>query len=281
MGAVPRNPCPFHRCRGHLDTWLLVWALPRLWGIRRLSKWPAPHTRPHLLEPPHRVHPRSHLGPNPRNLHELAVTDPTTAVEIPPLVCRWDCEHPRPIEFLDGDVRGQFCPLCGLQRRPGEDWDAPSDPLMDDKVDEMESLLERVLELALDLDAWSGGDEIHNGSDGRRMLMAIRGKLGLPNFFGDWILLQHERGDRIGVVARFLKEHADVDPLERGGGMFPDVSHVRAFILAHRRSSWVDVLADAEEEYRTHHSIKLDGLVAAYWRDADAPDEISNPDETP
>lgn len=188
----------------------------------------------------------------------------------------YDCEHPRPVDFRDGDVVGQFCPLCGLHRRADDsrpdghgNWDAPAEPLLEDDDGELASLTRGLLELALDLDAWSGGDEDHNGDDGSRMLDNVRRKLGLPVYFGDWILAQHERADRLGVVARFLREHADVDSLRRGGGMFPDVSHVRKFLLAHGRVSWVELLAAAEDEYRMRHSRKLACLVEEYQGDLD------------
>lgn len=187
---------------------------------------------------------------------------------------RWNCDHPQPIDFRNATVIGQFCPLCAMHRMAYEsredgygNWAAPVDPLLEDAEDESESLAHDLLELALDLDAWDGGDEEHNGGDGSRIIENIRRKLGLPNYFGDWILAQHERPSTLGVVARFLKEHADADSLQRGGGMFPDVSHVRKFLLEHGRVSWVEILPHAEEEYGTRHARKLTALVEQYYEE--------------
>jgi hypothetical protein len=152
-------------------------------------------------------------------------------------------------------------------------WRGPEG--MDEDLQEVQGVLDGltqdVLELALDLDIWSGGDEDHNHGEGYRMVQNVRTKLGLPNYFGEWLVVQHDREDPIGVVARFLKEHADADTLLRGGGMFPDVSHVREFLLEHGRFGWVDkVLPAAQEEYDHLHVRKLQSLCDAYDAQMDA-----------
>lgn len=140
---------------------------------------------------------------------------------------------------------------------------------------ELDEVTGDILELALDLDAWDGGDEEHNGRCADKMLENIRRKLGVPHYFGEWILAQNEAKDLIGVVARFLKGHADADSLKRGGGMFPDVSHVRAFLLEHGRTHWAeDTLPIAEKRYETRHALKLERLVNEYYADDDDDDDL-------
>lgn len=187
------------------------------------------------------------------------------------------CDHPHPIDFQSDGVTGQFCPLCGMHRRANgpefHPWGGPesTEEELQEVQGELDGLTQDVLELALDLDVWSGGDEDHNHGEGYRMIANVRDKLGLPNYFGEWLIAQHEREDLTGVVARFLKEHADADTLLRGGGMFPDVSHVREFLLEHGRFGWVEkVLPAAQEEYDHRHVLKLQSLCDAYWAQADA-----------
>lgn len=154
--------------------------------------------------------------------------------------------------------------LCACAVTPNEDENVRIlNELLETTHEEKGELAWQVLCLALDLDAWTGADEEWNSACVPAMMEAIRGKLGLPCSFGEWLVTQHEREDSIGVVARFVSEQVGTE-----AHRFPEAPHLYALLTKHGRQEWADgPLRIAYEEYEDRHAKKLSILVAEHERE--------------
>lgn len=135
--------------------------------------------------------------------------------------------------------------------------------------DEIRELTHEIWEIALDLDAWDGADEEHNGGNGHKMLDNIRSRLLLPTCFADWVISQYHRDDVVGATGRFLKSLNERSwHLDDTRELLERCWEQRG--LLHHRGILDQILAklpDTFDEFRTRYHRKMQGLREEYERD--------------